>query len=43
MQNYGLNDKTVLDELVLWLSDKEVGDFLQDLKDGCDLDYVEED
>lgn len=37
MENTGFSKKTMLDELVLWLSDDEVSEFLEDLKTGWDL------
>ena len=37
MQNAGLNETTMLDELVLWLSNEEVDEFLEDLKTGLKL------
>jgi len=38
LQESGFNDRTMLDELVLWLSNDEINEFLEDFRSGWDLD-----
>ena len=40
MQDSGLNETTVLDELLKWLSEDEVNEFVDDLKRTWDLDCI---
>ena len=39
IQDSGLNETTVLDELLRWLSEDEVNEFVDDFKRTWDLDY----
>jgi len=37
IEHFGLSEKSVLDELILWLSEDEINAFLDDFRCGWDL------
>lgn len=41
IQDSGLNEMTVLDELLRWMSESEVNEFVEDFKRTWDVDYFQ--